>query len=121
MTTAPIGPLAWELPYAEGAALKSKKKKKKKEDFKFILHKYIGIMASLSFLLTSGVGEEFLIYLIFIFSPSLSCALVLPIHLCDAVFVFCFSYYVTKCRKVIDTSIGNHTNDLLLMAELLSL
>ena len=27
----PIGPLAWELPYATGAALKSKKKKKKKE------------------------------------------------------------------------------------------
>ena len=25
-----IGPLAWELPYATGAALKSKKKKKKK-------------------------------------------------------------------------------------------
>ena len=27
---APIGPLAWEPPYAVGAALKSKKKKKKK-------------------------------------------------------------------------------------------
>ena len=27
--TAPIGPLAWELPYAVGAALKSQKKKKK--------------------------------------------------------------------------------------------
>ena len=26
-----IRPLAWELPYAAGAALKSKKKKKKKE------------------------------------------------------------------------------------------
>ena len=28
---APIRPLAWELPYAAGAALKSKKKEKKKE------------------------------------------------------------------------------------------
>jgi len=28
---APIGPLAWEPPYAAGAALKSKKKKKKKK------------------------------------------------------------------------------------------
>ena len=28
--TAPISPLAWELPYAAGAALKAKKKKKKK-------------------------------------------------------------------------------------------
>ena len=28
---APIGPLAWALPYAVGAALKSKKKKKKKK------------------------------------------------------------------------------------------
>ena len=28
---APIGPLAWELPYATGTALKSKKKKKKRE------------------------------------------------------------------------------------------
>ena len=28
---APIGPLAWESPYATGAALKSKKKKKKKK------------------------------------------------------------------------------------------
>ena len=27
--TPPIGPLAWELPYAVGAALKEKKKKKK--------------------------------------------------------------------------------------------
>ena len=27
---APIGPLAWEPPYAKGVALKSKKKKKKK-------------------------------------------------------------------------------------------
>jgi len=27
--TAPIRPLAWELPYAAGTALKSKKKKKK--------------------------------------------------------------------------------------------
>ena len=29
--TAPIRPLAWEPPYATGAALKKKKKKKKKE------------------------------------------------------------------------------------------
>ena len=29
--TAPIRPLAWEFPYAEGAALKKKKKKKKRE------------------------------------------------------------------------------------------
>ena len=28
---APIGPLAWELPYASGPALKEKKKKKKKK------------------------------------------------------------------------------------------
>ena len=28
--TVPIGPLAWEPPYAEGAALKSKKKRKEK-------------------------------------------------------------------------------------------
>ena len=32
-TTALIRPLAWELPYDVGAALKSKKKKKKKKDF----------------------------------------------------------------------------------------
>ena len=31
LATAPIQPLAWELPYAASAALKSKKKKKKKE------------------------------------------------------------------------------------------
>ena len=35
MATAPIGPLAWELPYASGAALemakRQKKRKKKKE------------------------------------------------------------------------------------------
>ena len=29
--TPPIGPLAWELPYAVGAALKGKKKKKRKK------------------------------------------------------------------------------------------
>ena len=29
MATALIGPLAWELPYATGVALKSKKKRKK--------------------------------------------------------------------------------------------
>ena len=34
-TTAPIRPLAWEPPYAVGAALKSKKKKKKKKKKKF--------------------------------------------------------------------------------------
>ena len=28
---APIGPLAWEPPYAEGTSLKSQKKKKEKE------------------------------------------------------------------------------------------
>ena len=31
MATAPIQPLAWELAYAVGAALKKEKKKKKKE------------------------------------------------------------------------------------------
>ena len=31
MTTAPIGRLAWEPPYAAGAAQKKKKKKKEKE------------------------------------------------------------------------------------------
>ena len=30
-SAAPISPLAWELPYVTGVALKSKKKKKKKE------------------------------------------------------------------------------------------
>ena len=30
VAVAPIRPLAWELPYAAGVALKSKKKKKKK-------------------------------------------------------------------------------------------
>ena len=30
-TTAPIQPLAWELPYATGEALKKKKKKERKE------------------------------------------------------------------------------------------
>ena len=34
--TAPIGPLAWEPPYALGAALKKTKKKKKKQ-FKALL------------------------------------------------------------------------------------
>ena len=32
VATAPIGPLAWELPYAAGVALKRQKKKKKKKD-----------------------------------------------------------------------------------------
>ena len=32
MPIVPIQPLAWELPYAEGAALKKKEKKKKKKD-----------------------------------------------------------------------------------------
>ena len=32
--TVPSGPLAWELPYAADAALKSKKKKKKKKNKK---------------------------------------------------------------------------------------
>ena len=31
VATAPIQPLAWEIPYAAGVALKSKKKKKKKK------------------------------------------------------------------------------------------
>ena len=38
---APIRPLAWEIPYAKGAALKSKKKKKIKKDKgrnKLVLH-----------------------------------------------------------------------------------
>ena len=35
---APIRPLAWELPHAVGAALKSKKKKKKKNDVYLILY-----------------------------------------------------------------------------------
>jgi len=34
---APIGPLAWELPYATGVALKSKKQKKKKRKKKKVL------------------------------------------------------------------------------------
>ena len=33
---APIGPLAWELPYAVSEALKSKKKKKKKGESRSI-------------------------------------------------------------------------------------
>jgi len=32
VATAPIGPLAWEPPYAAGAALEKTKKKKKKSD-----------------------------------------------------------------------------------------
>ena len=32
VATAPIQPLAWELPYATGAALKRQKKKKKEEE-----------------------------------------------------------------------------------------
>ena len=35
----PIGPLAWGLPYAAGAALKSKKKKKKKKKKKVYYNK----------------------------------------------------------------------------------
>ena len=31
---APIGPLAWEFPYAVGAAVQKKKKKKKKKEKK---------------------------------------------------------------------------------------
>ena len=34
-TIAPIRPLAWELPYAAGVALKSKKKKKKTSKMNF--------------------------------------------------------------------------------------
>jgi len=41
MATAPIGPLAWESPYAVGAALekakRQKKKKKKSENERFFL------------------------------------------------------------------------------------
>ena len=37
----PIGPLAWELLYAMGAALKSKRKKKKKKNYmKLYEHRY---------------------------------------------------------------------------------
>ena len=37
-TTAPIGPLAWEPPYAMGAALKRQKKKKgKKNQWQFFV------------------------------------------------------------------------------------
>ena len=32
VATAPLGPLAWELPYAVGAALKKKKRKKKEKN-----------------------------------------------------------------------------------------
>ena len=34
--TAPIGPLAWEPPYAKGAALEKTKKDKKRSDEKYI-------------------------------------------------------------------------------------
>ena len=37
--TAPIGPLAWELPYAVGSALKRKKKKKKRKKKKWWHHR----------------------------------------------------------------------------------
>ena len=36
VATAPIGPLAWEPPYAVGAALKKTKDKKKKKKIKFL-------------------------------------------------------------------------------------
>ena len=49
-----IGPLAWELPYAVGMALKSKKKKKKKkklqelrkDDFAKVFRKRLGLWHS---------------------------------------------------------------------------
>ena len=37
-TVALIGPLTWELPYAAGAALKSKKKEKRKKSYSFVFH-----------------------------------------------------------------------------------
>ena len=38
IAVAVIGPLAWKLPYATGAALKGQKKKKKKNDNETSLH-----------------------------------------------------------------------------------
>ena len=40
--TAPIGPLAWEPPYATGTVLKRKKKRRKKKKPSGILHLGIG-------------------------------------------------------------------------------
>ena len=39
---APIGPLAWESPYAAGAVLEKAKRQKKKEKKKYDYHIYIG-------------------------------------------------------------------------------
>ena len=50
--TAPIGPLAWEPPYAAGAALKRQKKKKKR-----ILHRWNSHHGSVEMNLT-GIHED---------------------------------------------------------------
>ena len=41
MATAPIGSLAWEPPYAAGAALEKTKKKKKKKKGVFIMAQWL--------------------------------------------------------------------------------
>ena len=66
---APSGPLAWELPYAVGVALKSKKKKKKKKLFCFVLLEFpgslvvgirlLGLMSVSHLALCLPVGEVF--------------------------------------------------------------
>ena len=48
IAVAPIRPLAWEAPYAAGAALKSKKKKKKIPQSLFTFSTTLGIFASSS-------------------------------------------------------------------------
>jgi len=42
VATAPIQPLAWELPYATGAALKRQKKKKEEEIENSVFYKHLG-------------------------------------------------------------------------------
>lgn len=72
-------------------------------------------------LIIRGVGKEFLflICLIFIFSPSLSYSLVFPIPFWVE-YLFLVSHpMLVNVEKLL--TVSNHTNDLLLIAEFLSL
>lgn len=63
-------------------------------------------------LIISGVGKEFLICLIFIFSPSLSYSLVFPIPFWVE-YLFLVSHpMLVNVEKLL--TVSNHTNDLLL-------
>ena len=58
MATAPIQPLAWELPYASGAALKAKKKKKKtSQGVPPVAQQIIGISGALDTGLIPGPAQ----------------------------------------------------------------